>query len=263
MKNKILYILALLPLVFTYCSTESPSSMSALDKNLSLTGISGLVTGKGGSMARFSLADNALYVLTENQLMSYDISTPTSPKLQSNVDLGWGQETVFTYDSLLFIGSQSGMSVYDRSNPFDLEYMSYYQHMTACDPVVFDGKYAYVTLNSQHEVCGRYMNELQVVNMSEIEYPYLERSYELTSPKGLGVDGNMLFVCDANSLVVYDKTNPLELEEIADFELNGVYDVIPYNNNLIVTSAGGIFQFAYNLNNNTIDLQSSIIVEKE
>ncbi len=46
----------------------------------------------------------------------------------------------------MFLGSTNGMYIYDISAPDTPKYVSELQHVTSCDPVVVDDKYAYVTL---------------------------------------------------------------------------------------------------------------------
>lgn len=218
-------------------------------------------TGKGGSMARFALTDTALFVLTNNSLQSYNIKNQASPVLQNTVALNNDMETLFPYDTLLFIGSQSGMYVYTLNPEYELQYVSDYWHVTSCDPVVFDGTYAYVTLNSAHEMCGRYINQLDIINMENIREPYQINSYEMESPKGLGVDGNLLFICDNNSLKIYDKSNPYNIQIKNTFTIPNIYDVIPYRGNLIVTSQSGIVQYSYDTTTLNISYKSIIPVQ--
>lgn len=217
------------------------------------------ISGKGGSMARFTISDTVLYVLREGDVVVYDISNPNEIVEKKIQSLSWGMETIFPYDSLLFFGSQSGMFVYEK-NGYDLEQVAEYQHITSCDPVVFDGTYAYVTLNDDMWVCNRGVNEMHVIDMSQITNPKLEKTYSMQSPKGLGLDGDLLFVCDDNSLKVYDKSNPTNLQLIKIFDEMKAYDVIPYNNHLILTGMNGISQYAYNTQTKTIQLVSTIAV---
>jgi hypothetical protein len=84
----------------------------------------------------------------------------------------------------------------------------------------------------------------------------------MESPKGLGVDGDFLFVCDNNNLLVYSKKNILDLELKKTFPISQAYDVIPYYGNLIVTSKAGILQYSYDTTTLQITHLSSILIEK-
>ena len=212
-------------------------------------------------MARFTISDSALYVLTNSTLHVYNIPNQTAPVLENTIEINPGLETLFTYDTLLFIGSQDGMYVYNISNPHEIIYVSQYWHTTSCDPVVFDGKYAYITLNSAQEICGRFTNELQIIDMQDIFYPQPVSFYQMESPKGLGVDGNFLFVCDNNNLLVYSKKDPINLLLKKTFSISQAYDVIPYYGKLIVTSKTGILQYSYDTTTLDITHLSSILIE--
>jgi len=220
------------------------------------------LSGKGGSMARFTISDNKLYVLRQGDVIVYDISNPNEIVQKNQMYLNWGMETIFPYDSLLFFGSQMGMFVY-KKNGFDLEYITQYQHITSCDPVVFDGRYAYVTLNDDMWMCNRGVNELHVIDMQQLTNPKLEKTYPMQSPKGLGVDGDLLFVCDNNHLRVFDKSAPTSLQLLASFDQLQAYDVIPYNDYLILTSMSGVSQYSYNKQTKTIQLASSILINNQ
>ena len=64
-------------------------------------------------------------------------------------------------------------------------------------PVVVEGDYAYVTLRTGSN-CGGSLNQLDVVNIKNIEFPILEASYNFTNPHGLGIDNGTLFLCDGS-----------------------------------------------------------------
>jgi len=252
------YLILAFVFILAACADSSVTKMSEIGTIPLIPGLS----GRGGSMARFTTSQNALYVLTNTKLYVYNITNQEIPILENSIDINPGLETLFTYDTLLFIGSQDGMYVYDISNPHDVVYVSRYWHTTSCDPVVFDGTHAFITLNSAQEICGRYTNELQVLAMQDVQSPMYINSYQMESPKGLGVDGDFLFVCDNNNLLVYSKKNILDLELKKTFPISQAYDVIPYYGNLIVTSKAGILQYSYDTTTLQITHLSSILIEK-
>lgn len=205
-------------------------------------------TGTGGSMARFTVKGDYLYVLTDIYLQTYDISDSTKLDLKSSIYLEGLIETIFPSGNYLFMGSTTGMFVYDLDNPFKPEYVSSYSHFTSCDPVIVDGNYAYVTLRSNPNVwsCTRSINELQVIDISNIKNPIKVSSYLMENPKGLALANKTLFVCDGLDLVVMDANNPLELEEIKRFKMDGTpYDVIAKDGILTVSYSEGLVQYSY------------------
>jgi hypothetical protein len=106
---------------------------------------------------------------------------------------------------------------------------------------VANSKYAYLTIHSG-TTCHGNVNELQVYELdNNISNPVFIKKIPLTSPIGLGLHQNYLFVCDkGNGLMVYDITdgsNPIEFKKITD---ENYIDVIPYNNTLICMLEDGI-----------------------
>ena len=68
--------------------------------------------GKGGSMARFALAAQHLYTVSESSLIYYNLAQADNPLRQDSLFIGQNIETIFPYQQNLFIGSQSGMFIY-------------------------------------------------------------------------------------------------------------------------------------------------------
>lgn len=73
--------------------------------------------GQGGSMARFTLANEHLYTVDDSELRLFDISDKADPEFVKQIPLGWGIETIFPFKDKLFIGSTTGMHIYDISVP--------------------------------------------------------------------------------------------------------------------------------------------------
>jgi hypothetical protein len=210
-------------------------------------------SGQGGSMARFALSGDHLYIVDNTSLRTFDVSRAEAPKYLEGRDqyMDFGVETIFPMDTLLFLGSQTGMYIYNIARPAYPQPLSQVSHITACDPVVASGSYAYVTLNSDNIRCGRSVNELQVYDLSDLYNPRLvhtERAFK--HPKGLGIDQHKLFVCD-DGLKVYDLSNParpIRIDDITDIPgAQGMdsYDVIPLNGLLMLIGSKGLFQFDY------------------
>lgn len=244
MKRYLIYILAAVMLTATCfwmsCSQEGASSDSSSS------------TGLGGSMARFTVKDHIMYVVDNNSLKLFDVSNAATPRYLSMKDqaLAAGVETIFTMDSLLFIGSETGMYIYDVKRPEFPQRLGSVSHVRSCDPVVASGNYAYVTLNSDSWRCNRGTNELLVYDISYPQQPSLCTRMTLQAPKGLGVDGNKLFVCD-KGLKIYDITNPTEpkwvddLSHIPEAQDIDAYDVIPIDGILLLIGKDGFYQFDY------------------
>ena len=153
------------------------------------------------------------------------------------------------------------MLVYDISSPASPTYVSTFWHMTSCDPVVVQDTIAYVTLRGGN-MCGNNLNELDVVSIADLMEPTLLKAYPLSGPYGLGIDENILFVCDGDAgLKIYDVSDPLSIDEnmLAHFPDINAYDVIPVNGVLILIGENGIYQYDYQDIEN-IQLLSTIII---
>ncbi|NJO03674.1 MAG: hypothetical protein HC880_20145, partial [Bacteroidia bacterium] len=140
--------------------------------------------GRGGSLARFAIAGDHLYIVDNSKLHVYNITDPANPLSGAEVHLGVNIETIFPYDNKLFIGSQTGMHIYDRINPNQPKFISRYDHVMSCDPVVVQGNYAYVTLRSGTD-CRLGANLLDVIDISNPYHPKIVNSYSMINPHGL------------------------------------------------------------------------------
>jgi len=215
----------------------------------------GAQTGIGGSMARFAITGNTLYIVTRQSLDVYDITQPNRPVKATKTDLGVGIETIFPYKNNLFVGANDGMYIFDNALPQS-------PRLLTCDPVVVQGTYAYVTLRNA-TVCRQFVSRstLDVVDISNLSRPQLITSVPMDSPYGLGVDGNRLFVGEGSrGLKLFDISNPA-LPVMKEFRSDiPTYDVIPYRSTLIVTGEKGIYQYRYDAKDQ-FDLLSKIPVE--
>ncbi len=225
------YIFILIFSLFLSCS-ETPFSQSADSSG----GVS-----KGGSTARFAIKENILYVVEDEHLNIFDISNENESLLIDKSRVGWGIETIFPFGDLLFLGTQVGVLIYDISVPSKPEYISEYSHIVSCDPVVTDGSYAYITLRTGTN-CGRPINELHILDLSDIRNPIFIKSISMTNPRGLAINNDILYVCDEGIKVldVTSKTNIIAIDHIRDIPAN---DIIFHRNQLLVTADDGFYQF--------------------
>lgn len=244
---------ALASLILTSCYTASTSDSAVTS-----------TTGTGGSMARFAAQGNHLYAVTDDALKVFDITQPQNPQYIAGKDqrLNFGAETIFPMDTLLLIGSQTGMYIYNIARPDYPQQISHIQHITSCDPVVSTGKYAYVTLNSESIRCSRGSNELNIYDISDTHNPTLVHTlHGLIHPKGLAVHNNRLYICD-NGLKIYDISNPerprwiSDLTHLPNLGTLKTYDVIALQSHILLTSEQGLYQFTSN--DDKLELISSI-----
>ncbi|MEJ7645366.1 MAG: hypothetical protein WKF87_12290 [Chryseolinea sp.] len=204
-------------------------------------------SGLGGSLARFTLSDDHLYMLDGGDLLTVDVTSEQNPQTGDRSYLSWDIETIFPYKDNLFVGSSSGMRIMNISNPATPSLVSTYQHVTSCDPVVVDDKYAYVTLRSG-TTCQGFTNQLEVIDISNLSSPTLLKTYPMTNPHGLGLDNKTLFICDGSAgLRAFDASdvNTITDNMLAHYKNINATDVIPFNNLLLMIGEDGIFQYDY------------------
>lgn len=218
-------------------------------------------TGTGGSMARFAIAENTLYIVSKQSLEVYDINDGGNPTKAVTKNLGVGIETIFPYQKHLFIGAADGMYIYNNTTPNAPELMSKYTHVLSCDPVVVQGRYAYVTLRAGVNCrAGGLFSSLDVVDIGDPTKPQMVNSQRMDSPYGLGVSGNKLFVCEGDKgFRVMDITDPKVPVQKHFFQEVPSYDVIVGNNQLIITGKEGLYQYKYD-DSDSIEYLSKIPV---
>jgi hypothetical protein len=217
------------------------------------------VTGIAGSMARFSIVNNYLYAVNMSSIKVLDISAVNDPQLQNTVPVGWNIETIYPFKNKLFLGSSTGMFIFDISNPVAPVREGSFAHSRACDPVVADNTYAFVTLRAG-TFCQGTNNQLDVINVQNVMSPQLVKTYGLTNPHGLAKDGDLLFVCDgSDGLKVYNTSNVFSLQLLDRVKNIETYDVIAWNNRLLVVAKGGLYQYNYS-NPSSLSLISKLAV---
>jgi hypothetical protein len=220
----------------------------------------GSSTGKGGSLARFAIVGNHLYTVDNTSLRVFDINNPQSPQFIKRQDLGFGIETIFPYQDKLFLGANAGMYIIDISSPQFPQVLSIYQHVLSCDPVAVQNQYAYVTLRDGTN-CRQGQNLLEVIDISNLISPKLLATYPMENPKGLGVDGSQLFVCDQGLKVFeIDSSRPWLLNQRQKLNISNAYDVIPLGGRLLLIGSDGLYQYAYRASQ--LDFISKIAVKK-
>jgi len=211
-------------------------------------------TGQGGSLARFKIVNDILYAVDSHSINIFNIENLEFPEDVGEIYAGFDIETIFNRDVHLFLGSMSGMYIYDISSPATPKFISEFQHGTACDPVVVDNQYAYITLRAGN-FCGALDSSLQIVDISDLYNPELKKSYAMDNPYGLGVKENLLFICDGTSgLKVYNKTDVEDLKLLDHFKDINTYDVIPLDERLLMIGDNELFQYKYS--DNGLDLIS-------
>jgi len=203
------------------------------------------LTGKGGSMARFAVTATHLFAVEDDALKVYQIMGNGALEKINAFQLNPGVETIFARDHWLYLGTVDAMITYDITTPANPVYVSSYSHFVACDPVVVQDTLAFVTLRT-YGCRPSSTNQLEIINIKNPQQPVMVSSYSLNSPYGLGVDGDLLFVCEGESgLTVLNVKDPMNVKLIKRYDENDAYDVIPNDGTLIMTGKDGVAQYDY------------------
>lgn len=209
---------------------------------------SSTTTGTGGSLARFTIKGDFLYTVDAENLRVFDIHDPNESKYMASYQVGFGVETIFPLENFLYLGTRSGMLIYQVDSTGIPYFIGAFDHIVSCDPVVSDGQYAYVTLRVSgcREAAFGAANTLDVIDVNDPTAPYLVASYDMSGPYGLGLDGNILFVCEGErGLKVFDVSDPLNIILLQEINTLNAIDVIPLDGLLLVIGPNAIVEFDY------------------
>jgi len=231
-----IYLLLFCLLISMSCDKNAASSQA--DSNSAPNG------GAGGSMARFTIVGNYLYMVDMHMLQVVDIANPTKPEVKGEVYAGFDIETIFSYKDKLYLGASNGMYIYSIANPLNPVKESDITHFRACDPVVSNDTVSYVTLRSQATNCGSNKDVLNIYDVRDPKTPKLITEVAMKSPYGLGIRNKALFICEGtNGLVTYELSDPYKPVKKAEYKDEVFYDVIPYGDVLIAFIQKGVCFF--------------------
>lgn len=187
---------------------------------------------QSGSYANMLVVNDFLYAITDSELITFGVEDSANPVLLDTQQLGFGAESLFHRNSILFIGSQTALHIYaigEDGIPVQQSLTRYGNFGIApCDPVITNDTLAYVTLSSTERICNTnfQINELRFYNITDLEAPVLENIFPMIDPKGLALDGNYLFVCENTAgfkiIDVSDHLNPVVLHHIEDIQTTDV-----------------------------------------
>ncbi|MBK8389077.1 MAG: hypothetical protein IPL23_07215 [Saprospiraceae bacterium] len=212
--------------------------------------------GVGGSTARFSLAKNQLYTLTDVELSTWNLSTLEKVNI---TNLGWGMETLFAAGDNLYVGSTTGMTILDISNGQSPVKLSTFTHATSCDPVVVNGNYAYVTLRSGN-ACNGNLNQLDIINITNKSNPTLVKTYAMTNPHGLSFLNNKLYICEGDfGFKVLDVSDANDVKQLNFDKKIKAQDVIALNEKEVMVIGSDGFYFLDVNDPKKIKIEGSIL----
>jgi hypothetical protein len=216
--------------------------------------------GVGGSMARFTIVNQRLYTVGTSELSAFNISNTENPFFVAKKSMGAGIETIYPFADKLFIGSQTGMFIYDIRAADNPVQVGQFSHVMSCDPVITDGQFAYVTLRTG-TTCARNANQLEVLKLTNLVNPVSVKIYPMTNPYGLSKDGSTLFICDGkDGLKIYDANDVSNLQLKKVISISETYDIITLGSIAILVAKDGLYQYDYSDLNN-IRLLSKMTIQ--
>jgi hypothetical protein len=200
-------------------------------------------SGKGGSLARFTIVGNYLYLADHGTIEVIDITSPSNPVNKKSVPVGFGVETIFPYKDKLFIGSVDGMYIYSLTDPANPVKLGSARHVRSCDPVVANDTTAFVTLRGGSG-CGAAQDGLYIYDVSKITEPVQKFLLPLSTPYGLGLSDTVVFVCrGVNGLTAVNIKMPEAPKEMYTLKDENYMDVIPLDNYLLCYVGSGLTIF--------------------
>lgn len=203
------------------------------------------LSGKSGSITRFAVHNNYMYVLNLNEVQTYSLQNPDNPVLVHRLPTDYGLETIIVYEGTVYIGSTTALYILDVSSPAVPAILSKTDReltfFGGCDPVVVRGDYAYSTIKIIQNICGQVSSQsaLLTYDVRNKTAPNLESTYLMDRPNGLGYAGHYLFVCDegVDRLEVFDLTDPaLPASTAFSVALTDPVDLIVDDNRMIVST---------------------------
>ena len=218
-----------------------------------------------GSYTRLLSVGDFLYAVDNTSIITYDVSDKDNPVEVNRTEVGLAVETIFHLDGNLFIGSREGMFTYtiaddghpERRGQFD--YSRVTGDVQPCDPVVADSETAYATLytGNGRDNCGRRQNieMLVVMDIRNLDRPELITTLNVPSPRGLSLDGDLLFVCnDSNGFTLLDVSDPSAPRQIKQQTGLTAWDAIAKDGLLIVVGTTELIQYDYSDPTNIVEL---------
>jgi len=223
-----LFLIGLLP--FASCTKEGGSAAEAVS------------SGKGGSLARFTIANGRLFVAEDYHIKVFDITNAALPVLKNSIarTANTKLETLFVFRNNLFVGGTDGMFIYDISSPDNPVLKGSALHLRSCDPVVANDSVSYVTLRGG-TLCGTASPGLYVYDVKNISQPIQKHFMALDAPYGLGLTDTTLYVCLADKgLQVINVKEAYKPRSIKTITGESFTDVICHNDLLIAWVKTGI-----------------------
>lgn len=199
--------------------------------------------GQAGSLSRFALLNDYLYIASRYSISVINVANPVAPVSYTPVSALGEVETIYPFKNSLLLGTPTGMRIFSVANPEKPVYTGGVPHWRGCDPVVAENNTAYVTIRGGSP-CGGNLNQLDVIDVSDLAAPLLIKSYPMQNPYGLGVYNGTLGICDGKAgFVLYDAVQSNNIKLLSSITNIKAFDVIMDNNTALLVAADGLYQY--------------------
>lgn len=215
-----------------------------------------------GTLNKIAVTSNHAYVIGDDEIYTFR-NDPSSMSYVGATKVTNDLETIYPENNRLYLGTARSMEVMDVAMGDAPQHISSYDHPTSCDPVMPYGNVAYLTLRTgDFSGCNGDQNTLDVIDISNISEPEIIEEITMTSPYGMCVSNNYLFVGEGtNGLSIFnisDPTQPILAVTHTGFE---VYDILPHPtdpNKLLAASEIGLVQYQIDYSTLSVTPVSSI-----
>lgn len=242
MKISTLYIVLCLALLAS-CETSFAPADSGVES----------VTTQGSYTNMLTLGDH-MYVINKEKLQTFSLADAKNPVLIDDQNVGFNIESLLHYKGNLFIGSALAMYIYEidqtgiPTRTSITEYSTLGNDFCMNDPLAVNDVNAYASLSSRNvgECRAVDMNEIRVYDISDLSSPIFLQTVPMDSPRGIALDGALLFVAEANvGLKILDVSTPDNPKMLYHFEGFRAFDVIAKDGLLVVVGPEKIYEYDY------------------
>jgi hypothetical protein len=151
----------------------------------------------------------------------------------NNPTLGSKASTVAISDTLAFLGDGQALTILDVGDPVRPFCRSSTPMLNGVTGVQVRGDYAYVGIGSTPLGFG-----LEIVDIRDPDNPAPKGLYNPSAVADLAIEGSVLYVITASSLVVLDISNPTSPQPTSTYALNASATLQVAGNRLVVNKSG-------------------------
>ena len=90
------------------------------------------------------------------------------------------------------------------------------------------------------------MDEIRLFDIIDISSPELITTVAMDNPKGMALDGDLLFVCEkSDGLKILDISTPAQPKQMYHFEGFETYDAVATGTSLLIVGGSNLYEYDY------------------